>query len=242
MRVSSLPTLCGEKIVARILDKEMLKLDLTQLGFEEESLAALQGGHPPPWGIVLVTGPTGSGKTNTLYSAVSDHQLPGHEHHDGRGPGRVQHPGHQPGPGQGRDRADLRRLPADLPPPGPRHHARRRDARPGDRGHRHQGRPDGPPRLLHDPHERRREHDHPPGQHERRAVPHRRLAHPGRGPAAHPAALQKVRPAAQPARERPARDGLRKGRVQGPPHPQARRAATPATRPATRAGRPSSRS
>jgi type IV pilus assembly protein PilB len=71
MRVSSMPTLFGEKIVARILDKEMLKLDLTQLGFEEESLVNFKAAIERPWGIVLVTGPTGSGKTNTLYSAVS---------------------------------------------------------------------------------------------------------------------------------------------------------------------------
>jgi len=71
MRVSSLPTMWGEKVVARILDKEMLKLDLTQLGFEEESLALFQDAIHKPWGIILVSGPTGSGKTNTLYSAVS---------------------------------------------------------------------------------------------------------------------------------------------------------------------------
>ncbi|MDY0232344.1 MAG: type IV-A pilus assembly ATPase PilB [Candidatus Saccharicenans sp.] len=71
MRVSSLPTMFGEKIVARILDKEMLKLDLTQLGFEQESLEIFNDAIRRPWGIILVTGPTGSGKTNTLYSAVS---------------------------------------------------------------------------------------------------------------------------------------------------------------------------
>jgi type IV pilus assembly protein PilB len=71
MRVSSLPTMWGEKVVSRILDKEMLKLDLTQLGFEEESLALFHEAIHRPWGIVLVSGPTGSGKTNTLYSAVS---------------------------------------------------------------------------------------------------------------------------------------------------------------------------
>jgi type IV pilus assembly protein PilB len=71
MRVSSLPTMWGEKVVSRILDKEMLKLDLTQLGFEEESLVLFQEAIHRPWGIVLVSGPTGSGKTNTLYSAVS---------------------------------------------------------------------------------------------------------------------------------------------------------------------------
>jgi type IV pilus assembly protein PilB len=71
MRVSSVPTIFGEKIVVRILDKEMLKLDLTQLGFEKESLEVFKEAIRRPWGIVLVTGPTGSGKTNTLYSAIS---------------------------------------------------------------------------------------------------------------------------------------------------------------------------
>ena len=71
MRVSSLPTIFGEKIVARILDRDMLKIDLTQLGFEPESLEVFRKAIARPWGIILVTGPTGSGKTNTLYSAIS---------------------------------------------------------------------------------------------------------------------------------------------------------------------------
>ncbi len=71
MRVSTVPTLFGEKVVARILDKEMLKLDLSQLGFEEESLALFHEAIHRPWGIILVTGPTGSGKTTTLYAAIS---------------------------------------------------------------------------------------------------------------------------------------------------------------------------
>lgn len=71
MRVSSIPTIFGEKIVARILDREMLKLDMTKLGFEKESLGIFKRGISHPWGIILVTGPTGSGKTNTLYSAIS---------------------------------------------------------------------------------------------------------------------------------------------------------------------------
>ncbi|MFB0565002.1 MAG: type IV-A pilus assembly ATPase PilB [Candidatus Aminicenantaceae bacterium] len=72
MRVSSIPTIFGEKIVVRILDREMLKLDLTHLGFEKESLASFKHAIEQPWGIILVTGPTGSGKTNTLYSAISN--------------------------------------------------------------------------------------------------------------------------------------------------------------------------
>jgi type IV pilus assembly protein PilB len=70
-RVSVLPTLFGEKIVMRLLDKDKLMLDMTKLGFEPESLAKFETAILRPWGMVLVTGPTGSGKTNTLYSAIS---------------------------------------------------------------------------------------------------------------------------------------------------------------------------
>src|SRR5438094_1852550 len=70
-RVSVLPTLFGEKIVLRLLDKDKLRLDMTKLGFEPESLAKFEEAIFKPWGMVLVTGPTGSGKTNTLYSALS---------------------------------------------------------------------------------------------------------------------------------------------------------------------------
>ncbi len=70
-RVSCLPTLFGEKIVLRLLDKDKLMLDMTKLGFEAGSLAKLEAAIAKPWGMVLVTGPTGSGKTNTLYSSIS---------------------------------------------------------------------------------------------------------------------------------------------------------------------------
>jgi type IV pilus assembly protein PilB len=69
-RVSTLPTLFGEKVVMRLLDKDKLMLDMTKLGFEEESLAKFKRNISKPYGMVLVTGPTGSGKTNTLYSAL----------------------------------------------------------------------------------------------------------------------------------------------------------------------------
>jgi type IV pilus assembly protein PilB len=71
MRISSAPTIFGEKIVVRLLDQDMLKLDLTKLGFEKESLSVVKDNLIKPWGIILVSGPTGSGKTNTLYSAIS---------------------------------------------------------------------------------------------------------------------------------------------------------------------------
>src|SRR5664279_3119898 len=69
-RVSTLPTLWGEKVVMRLLDKENLRLDMTKLGFEQESLDKFQKAILKPYGMVLVTGPTGSGKTNTLYLSL----------------------------------------------------------------------------------------------------------------------------------------------------------------------------
>jgi len=75
-RVSVLPTLFGEKIVLRLLDKDNLRLDMTKLGFEPESLVKFEEAIFKPWGMVLVTGPTGSGKTNTLYSALAKVNAP----------------------------------------------------------------------------------------------------------------------------------------------------------------------
>ncbi|MBI5418774.1 MAG: type IV-A pilus assembly ATPase PilB [Deltaproteobacteria bacterium] len=71
-RVSTLPTIYGEKIVLRLLDKASLQLDMTKLGFEAEALKDFQEAIHRPYGMILVTGPTGSGKTTTLYSALSD--------------------------------------------------------------------------------------------------------------------------------------------------------------------------
>lgn len=70
-RVSVLPTIFGEKVVMRLLDKSNLQLDMTKLGFESKSLELFQEAIQSPYGMVLVTGPTGSGKTTTLYSAMS---------------------------------------------------------------------------------------------------------------------------------------------------------------------------
>jgi type IV pilus assembly protein PilB len=76
LRVSSLPTIFGEKIVMRILDKSNLQIDLTKLGFHPDALQKLVRGIEMPYGMVLVTGPTGSGKTTTLYSALNKINLP----------------------------------------------------------------------------------------------------------------------------------------------------------------------
>lgn len=76
-RVSTLPTLFGEKTVLRILDKSNLQVDLTKLGFEEKALQEFMEAIDKPYGMVLVTGPTGSGKTTTLYSALNYLNKPG---------------------------------------------------------------------------------------------------------------------------------------------------------------------
>jgi type IV pilus assembly protein PilB len=75
-RVSTLPTIFGEKMVLRLLDKENLRLDMTQLGFEPASLEKFKRNISKPYGMVLVTGPTGSGKTSTLYSALQSLNTP----------------------------------------------------------------------------------------------------------------------------------------------------------------------
>jgi type IV pilus assembly protein PilB len=71
-RVSVIPTIFGEKVVLRILDKSSLQLDMTKLGFDIDSLKLFQEAFHKPVGMVLVTGPTGSGKTTTLYSALAE--------------------------------------------------------------------------------------------------------------------------------------------------------------------------
>jgi len=77
-RVSILPTIFGEKAVLRILDKEALQLDLTKLGFDAWSYEKFDAAIRQPYGMILITGPTGSGKTTTLYSAISTINSPDH--------------------------------------------------------------------------------------------------------------------------------------------------------------------
>jgi type IV pilus assembly protein PilB len=77
-RVSVLPTIFGEKAVLRILDKDSLQLDLTQLGFDAWSMDKFTAAIRQPYGMVLITGPTGSGKTTTLYSAIHTINSPEH--------------------------------------------------------------------------------------------------------------------------------------------------------------------
>jgi len=76
VRVSVLPTLFGEKVVMRLLDKSNLQLDMSKLGFDPQNLKDFQDAIHKPYGMILITGPTGSGKSTTLYSALSDLNKP----------------------------------------------------------------------------------------------------------------------------------------------------------------------
>jgi type IV pilus assembly protein PilB len=76
IRVSVLPTLFGEKVVMRLLDKSNLQLDMAKLGFDPQNLKDFQSAIHKPYGMILITGPTGSGKSTTLYSALSELNKP----------------------------------------------------------------------------------------------------------------------------------------------------------------------
>jgi len=76
MRVSTVPTMHGESVVMRLLDKHSVKLDLNTLGFSDDNLRKVQQQLDAPHGVILVTGPTGSGKTTTLYSALTQLNTP----------------------------------------------------------------------------------------------------------------------------------------------------------------------
>ena len=99
IRVATLPTFFGESIVMRILDRSRVELDLDKLGLDFATKARLAGLMSLPNGIILVTGPTGSGKTTTLYSALRKLNRSGAEAVHGRGSGGVSARGHQPGAG-----------------------------------------------------------------------------------------------------------------------------------------------
>ncbi len=98
-RVSTCPTLFGEKAVLRILDSDAAKLQIDQLGYEDHQKELFLKNLHKPYGMFLVTGPTGSGKTVSLYTGINILNQAGHQHLDGRGSGRNQPARGQPGPG-----------------------------------------------------------------------------------------------------------------------------------------------
>ena len=115
LRAATLPTVWGEKIVLRVLDTGGIDLDLKKLGFTDDNYERFERSFTKPHGMLLVTGPTGSGKSTTLYATLSDDQQADGQRHHGRGPGRVPAARRQPGAGQPQGRPDLRRRAAGDP-------------------------------------------------------------------------------------------------------------------------------
>ena len=109
LRVSTVPTNHGESMVMRLLDKSSLLLGLPELGFLSDDQETFERLLRAPDGILLVTGPTGSGKTTTLYALPQLHQQTRPQDHHRRGAGRVSDERHQPGAGEHRHRHDLSR-------------------------------------------------------------------------------------------------------------------------------------
>ena len=140
LRVATLPTVNGEKVVMRILDKNQAELRLSELGFLPNNMQRYEVSYTKPYGTVLVTGPTGSGKTTTLYATLNILNQAFQERHHRRGPGRVPARRHKPDPGQQQGGAHLCVCAADDPAGGPRHHPRRGNKGPRD-GRRSPSRP-----------------------------------------------------------------------------------------------------
>ena len=121
MRVATLPTVYGEKVVMRLLDKSNVMLDLEDLGFSEKALKRFRTSFTRPYGAILVTGPTGSGKSTTLYAALNILNSIEKNIITVEDPGRVPSFRHQPGPGQHTRRHDVLRGAALDPALRPRH-------------------------------------------------------------------------------------------------------------------------
>ena len=240
-RVSCLPTLFGEKVVLRLLDKDKLMLDMTKLGFEASSLSKFKTQIEKPWGMVLVTGPTGSGKTNTLYSAISALNTPETNIMTAEDPVEFNLAGvNQVNVRESIGLTFAAALRSFLRQD-PEHHPGRRNPRLRDRGDRRQGGPHRPPRAVDAAHQRRAEHRQPPDEHGHRAVPRRQFGEPDLRAAPRAPRVRQVQGGAPAAAAGADRHRLlargrrtRSCRCAAP-------AATPATTPATRAASASTR-
>ena len=148
MRVATLPTVHGEKVVIRVLDKSNAMLDLADLGFLEDSYDRFATAFSKPYGAILVTGPTGSGKSTTMYSTLNILNEESKNIITVEDPGRVPDGRRQSDPGQSQGGAHVRLGAAIDPARRPRHRPDRGDPGQGDGHDRDRGRPDRSPRAL----------------------------------------------------------------------------------------------
>ena len=169
-RVSTVPTLFGEKIVMRLLDKENLRLDMTKLGFEPESLAKFERAILRPYGMVLVTGPTGFGQDEYALLVGGAVEYRRYKYYDRRGSGGVSASGDQSGADEGSNRAELCIGVARVSAAGSQHYSGRRDSGFRDGGNRGEGRANRPPGFVDAAYQRRAFDDQPPDEHGHRAV------------------------------------------------------------------------
>ena len=210
-RVSTMPTLHGEGVVLRVLDRSAVALDFASLGFD----AGCRDVVPrPAWrkpnGIMLVTGPTGSGKTTTLYAALSRAEQIDRKIITVEDPIEYQIDGINQIQVNAGHRARLRPRAALDPAPGSRRHHGRRDPRPRDGRDRHAGVADRPSRVLDAAHQQRRGRDHAAARHGRRAVSLRVdvAGRPGAARSSASSARTAARPIAGPSAVKVRRDRL----------------------------------
>ena len=203
-RVSTVPSLHGETVVLRMLDRTAVEFDYAKLGLPPTIIDQFKAALALPNGIVLVTGPTGSGKTTTLYTGLlALNSIDAQDHH-GRGPDRIPAARHQPDPGAAADRADLREFLCAHRAAGSRRHHGRRDPRPRDRADRGERGADRPSRAVDAAHQFGRRRGDAAARHGTGGLYARRGAARGAGAAAGAPALPCVPPPrARVARARP---------------------------------------
>ena len=185
LRVSIMPTVHGEKIVLRVLDKSNLSASIDKLGLDPDTFRQVKTAVDAPHGLILVTGPTGSGKTTTLYSALNELNNPIYNIVTVEDPVEFQVPGINQVPVKKEIGLTFANALALHPAPGPGHHHDRRNSRHRDRRNRHRSRAHRPPGVEHHALQRRARRHRAPGRHGHRAVPDFLLGHPLLRPAAH---------------------------------------------------------
>ena len=187
LRMATLPTIHGEKVVMRVLDKSSVVLGFADLGFDEDLLKTYESIYTKPYGTILVTGPTGSGKSTTLYTTLTALNSTGEEHHHGGGSCRATAQGRQPGTAQREGRTDLCFCSEVDPAIGPRHRPGRGDPRQGDSSDRHRSGTDRSHGSFHASYEQRRIDSDATDRDGNRAIPR------------HIVAVRRARPATDPA-------------------------------------------